>query len=249
MAKSFAQYFQNAFGDNGKMGYIKAHYDTVGYCQGQTKAINNNILSRMRNALVMAINKEIILPKVILVILENDILNAVNHYNPGISLLCGKVMEWLANQFHRIITAHKERLPSKSRKFKYPSILLVSAPNHINLPNINELRDKFNTALMNICSMYREMAVLTIKWDVNNKALVGSNGKYTATGMAAFWMSINDAFQEWDREQMRLSHLPNPTTTDRKQSKVVKFREQIASTQRFTWKPERTKFKLPAPKI
>ena len=41
MSKSFAQYFQNAFGDSGKMGYIRAHYDAIGYCQGQREeAIN-----------------------------------------------------------------------------------------------------------------------------------------------------------------------------------------------------------------
>ena len=250
MLKSYAQYFQNAFGDNGKLGYIKAHYDTTGYCQGQTKAINNNILSRVCNVLVMAINKEVdlLLPKVILVVLENDILNAANHYNPGISLLCGKLMEWLANQFHRIITAHKERLPSKSQKFKYPAVLWVSAPNHINLPNINQFRDKFNTSLVSICVLYQEMAVLDLKWDTKNKSLVNSSGKYTATGMATFWMAVNKAFQDWDQEQMRLCHLPlqNKKPEDKDQNKkIVKYRGHASNSNHFVWRPHQTKFKLP----
>ena len=253
MAKSFAQYFQNAYGDNGKVGYIRAHYDVTGYCQGKTKAINNNVLSRLRNALVMAINKEMLLPKAILVVLENDILNAANHYNLGISLLCGKLLEWLANQFHRIITLHKERLPSKCRKFKYPGILWVTEPKHLNLPNIKEFRDKFNTSLTSICSLYREMMVIDLKWDTTDKSLVSSNGKYTATGMAVFWMKINEAFHNWDKEQMRLSHLSSPTvvqkkfgTSSSKTPKVSKYREHVSGSNHFTWKPQRTKFKLPA---
>ena len=197
----------------------------------------------------MAINKEVLLPKVILVVLENDVLNAANHDNPGISLLCGKLMEWLVNQFHRIITAHKERLPSKLCKFKYPIVLWVSAPNHINLPNINQFRDKFNTSLVSICALYQEMAGLNLKWDTKNKSLVNSSGKYTATGMATFWMEVNDAFQDWDKEQMRLSHLPlqskKPEEKD-KNKKIVKYREHATNSNQFAWRPQKTKFKLPA---
>ena len=252
MAKSFAQYFQNAFGDNGRVGYIKAHYDVTGYCQGQSKAINNNILSRIRNAFVMAINKEVLLPMAVIIVLENDILNAANHYKPGIYLLCGKVLEWLANQFHRIITSHKEHLPSKAQKFKYPTVLWVTAPNHDNLSNINSFRDKFNTSLTNICGLYREMSVLNLDWNTLDKSLISGNGKYTAIGMASFWMKLNEAFQAWDKEQMRLSHLstdPVPKV-DRceqsKKSRIVRLREHMAGSKYFTWKLHKTKFKLPA---
>ena len=205
----------------------------------------------------MAINKEILLPKAILMVLENDILNAVNHYNPGISLLCGKVMEWLTNQFHRIITAHKEKLPSKARKFKYPHILWIAAPNHIHLPNINEFRDKFNISMKNCCSMYREMSVINLSWDAKDTSLVGASGKYTSKGMATFWMKVNEAFQDWDKEQMRLSHLgktPSVSkpavvnscvgTKKKKETRIVNFREHATESGKFNWKPQATKFKI-----
>ena len=40
MSKRFAQYFQNVMGDSEQLGYIKAHYDITGYCQGAVATIS-----------------------------------------------------------------------------------------------------------------------------------------------------------------------------------------------------------------
>ena len=125
MADSYAQHFQNAFGSNGKLGYVKAHYDVSGICNKSISQGNGNIINRVRNAVVKLINDQWLLPKVILLILEGDILEEINHFKPGISGAIGRLLEWLANQLHRVITSHKERLPSKSRKYKYPTILWI----------------------------------------------------------------------------------------------------------------------------
>ena len=247
MAKSFAQYFQDAYSQDGKIGYIRAHYDVTGYCQSASRALNENILSRIRNALVTAINSELLFPKAIIMVLENDILNAADHYNPGISLICSKVLDWLANQIHRIVITHKEKLPSKACKFKYPKILWFPLPTHQNLNNINEARGKFNAALRHSCSLHRKMELLPLNgWAVNDTSLTSKNGKYTSRGFATFWQIVNEAFQLWDKEQMRLSHLPSPARGDQKSNF---HRERAALQRKFVWKPQFTKFKLPKPKF
>ena len=113
MANTYAQYFQNAFGDHGKVGYLRAHYDITDYCNKRLDAVGN-ILNRLRNSLVHAINKQVVLPRGIIMIIENDIMLELNHFEPGISDSLGRILEWLVNQFHRIITGHKEKLPSKA---------------------------------------------------------------------------------------------------------------------------------------
>ena len=114
MSESYAQYFQNAFGDNGKINYMRAHYDVTGFCQA-SNGLNNNYISRIRNALAKGMNDQVILPRAVLLIFEEDLITSVNHKKPGISTLMGRLIEWLANQMHRMIVSHKEKLPSKSR--------------------------------------------------------------------------------------------------------------------------------------
>ena len=91
---------------------------------------DDNILSRLRNSLVRAINAQILLPKFILVILDDDIMDAIDHYKTGISYGIGWILEWLINEFHKLVSSHKERLPTKSQKYKYPTFFGVKIPYH-----------------------------------------------------------------------------------------------------------------------
>ena len=130
MAKSFGQHFQNAYADDGiTKGYVRAHYDVTGFCQ-DGEALNGSYMGRIRNAVIEGINKQTLMPKAIIMVLDMDFLDHINHYNPGISFICGKMLEWVSNQLHRAVTAHKEKLPSKSRKFRYPMFLWIRMPMH-----------------------------------------------------------------------------------------------------------------------
>ena len=120
IATSFERYFDKVQTLDGKENYIKAHYETSGVFHSTVRdGVNGNILSRMRNSLIRAINDQVLLPKFILIILDDDITDAIDHYKPGISYGIGRMLEWLINEFHRIVTNHKENMPTRARKFKY----------------------------------------------------------------------------------------------------------------------------------
>ena len=266
MASTFGQYFQNAFGDDGsKVGYIRTHFDAVGYvCTGEDK-IQGNLVGSMRNTLVRAINKEIVLPKAIILIFENDLLESLNHYQPGISLLSGRCIEWLANQIHRILVSHKEMLPSKARKFRYPTVLWTELPPHYDWSrSTGEARGKMNNCMRSTVSLFREMKILSIKdWDDCDRGLM-TKCKMNSTGLISYWIGLDRAFQQWDKEQMNTKGLLNGkvqgknstgNSTNIAQMKktggekmvVHKYREQTADENRFAWNPKKTKFKLPKP--
>ena len=250
---SYGQYFQNAFNTEGKTGYIRAHYDVTGFYQGGTP--NNNVLGRLRNAIAQGINKQVLLPKAIIIIIENDLLNVFRHYKPGISHLCGRSIEWLGNQLHRMITSHKERLASKSRKFKYPTLLWVLLPTHNQWSEINEARSKFNTCLKNTSSLFREMQTMDIAdWDKEDPTLV-TRGKFNATGLTSFWKGLDRSFEIWDREQMSTKIKPTVTgkpscgynNNRRASANLNHYREESADSSRFKWKADSTRFRLPKP--
>ena len=255
VARSFAQYFQDAFGMDGKkVGYIRAHYDVTGYCQDS--GLNASIWSRLHNGLVEALNKQVLLPKAILLVLEDDIIRNVNFFQQGFSSLLGRLLEWLSNQIHRVITARKEKLPSKSRKFKYPTILWCLLPEHYGFGPKNEFRKKLNCCISSVTALFREMETLPIEWDELDMSLI-SKETFTAKGFLVFWQKLNLAFEKWDKEQMRILHTSTTpqgngrlyscgTTKENKQA--GRHRERKEVSQKFHWKPGQTKFKLPKPK-
>ena len=253
-SETFTQYFQNASSREDKTSYIRAYYDTIGYCQ--VEGLNRNIFSRLRNAVVEGINKQVLLPKVILLVFENDILDYLDHYRPGVSTLIGQTIEWLANQLHRMITSHKEKLPSKSRKFKYPVVMMCGLPHHCEFGKLNEFRDKFNTCLQSTTSLFREMHYLEMVWDSRDTTLF-TRGNLNSKGYAAYWQSVNEAFEKWDREQMKSLHSAPKTpvmksssscgTNVNKKPKPSHYREFVADTNKFKWDARKTMFKLPKP--
>ena len=164
MGNSYTQYFRNAFGDSGQINYMRAHYDVSGCFHGKDK-LNTNLLSRIINALVKITNDQVTFPKAVVVITEQEFIDSLKHYKPGFSTLVGRVIEHLFNQVHRIIIAHKEKLPSKARKFKFPMVLWATMPEHYDWRHMNEYRKKFNDALRATASLFREMSILPLNWD------------------------------------------------------------------------------------
>ena len=247
VSDTYTQFFKNAFGDEGQIGYIRAHYDVTAFCLGKDK-LNKNILSRFRNALVKAVNKQVVLPKAIIYIMEQEFIDDLQHYGPGISHLLGKCVEYIANQTHRVITAHKEKLPSKSRKFKYPAILWATMPEHYDWKEMNQYRNKYNVIIQTTTSLFREMEILKLTWDDCDRGYF-TRMKLNARGRTSFWISVNEAFEAWDKLQMKLAKIPscgNASTTNKKWKKVTShYREDVSHSKKFAWKPAQTRFKLP----
>ena len=192
----------------------------MGFCGGSLvkNLANRNILGYMRNSLVDAIHKQVLLPKAIVVVLEDDLLDVINHYRIGASDAINPCIEWLVTEFHCITVVYKEKLPSKSRKFCYPQILWIAATYHNGYGNGNYYREKFNRELKLVNEKYREMHTLYLpSWDPQGKHSVTAK-KLTAHGFVRFWSAVNDAFQSWDESQMKNAHASQSTAKSRKSS-------------------------------
>ena len=244
MLDSYTQYFANAFGDSGQTDYIRAHYDASGLFHGKDK-LNTSILSRICNAFIKAINDQILFPKAVLIILEQDFITELKHCETGFSTVVGKAIEYISNQFHRIITSHKERLPSKSRKFKFPTVLWTTMPSHYDWRDMNQFRSKFNEAVKITSSLFREFDILELQWDDCDRTYF-TKGRLNAKGLTVYWQIVNAAFEQWDRNQMKLGKglgCGGKTGIGGKNNK--KFKEKTLDEKKFQWKPEKTRFKLP----
>ena len=238
---------------------MRAHYDVASFCTGQIgkTSMHNNILSRIQNDLVATINTKTLLPKAIVLIFEDDILDAVDHYKIGASNAIGWVLEWLANQIHRIIVSHKEKLPSKSRIFKYPTVLWTLIPLHTIYGHYNDFKEKFNNSVKQVTGL----STLTLyAWDPKELDYF-SDGCINGNGLTTYWLAVNQAFEAWDKEQMKMQHsnqLQGHSTSQCKSApnhNKNHFRKNLDGgrhwhrqhrNDRFHWHAKDTRFTLPS---
>ena len=121
-----------------------------------TRLDSGNILSRLFNNLVRAINAKILLPKVVIIVINNDILREIHFNGFGISRILGICIEYLIKSIHQLLINHKNTLLAKAVKFKYPTILWVLLPGHNNFTN-NATRSKLAAAIEKSALLYNEM--------------------------------------------------------------------------------------------
>ena len=102
---------------------------------------------------------------------------------------------------------HKERLPSKSRKFKFPTVFWTLIPLfHKIYGHYNEFKEKLNTAILKAIHNFREIESLDLQstWRRSDFSYF-KGGEITTKGFNTYWHTINKAFEDWDQEQMHIS--------------------------------------------
>ena len=109
--------------------YIKRNFDVGIFASSFFTSNDSNVLSRIFNQLnrAMVINKN--LPKLILVVLEDDVINALMHRHEKAKCSAEpkykKEVSWLVRSFMRAIDIFKDFLPIRARKEAYPHVLWV----------------------------------------------------------------------------------------------------------------------------
>ena len=69
-----------------------------------------NPLSHILNQLIKELNKEIALPRFVIVIPDWDILKMINHFGYGVSGMIGKTLNWLIIEMQKSIKGRKDTL-------------------------------------------------------------------------------------------------------------------------------------------
>ena len=164
IARTFRAHFQKYQPKNGDL-YAKNNFEITPHCNSRFASAQGNMLERLQNCLAAAINgnKDGLLPKYIVVVLDDDLIKFLGFMEEGVATLLGTWMEWIAKQFGDLIQKRLEQLPVKSSKI-VPFIYWVAAPNHSFFSKqTNNLRTKFNLSLESVIRSYSNMRVIKIK--------------------------------------------------------------------------------------
>ena len=201
MAKSYRAHFKKVPQPVEGGLFIKDKYEYAAFCNSRFASLQENILVRLQNSMVMAINgnkKSGLMAKYIIVILDDDLIEFLGFVEEGVATLLGSWVEWLTKMFRELIQARSLQLPAKSKKYT-PFIYWVAAPTHTFFTKeTNNLRVKFNLSLESVIRSLENdhMRVMKIKdgWDTKNSHLV-INNRISEVGLTTYWAAIDASFK------------------------------------------------------
>ena len=94
--------------------------------------------------------------------LDNDLIHDLDYEGNGVEFSYFKIIKWLMTEFNRVVLSHKEHLPNKSRKYKFPAFIWIEPPLNKNFYN-NDLRRLFGKAMQLAVLGYSQMWSLQLK--------------------------------------------------------------------------------------
>ena len=211
-------------------GYAKDNFEVIGFMSDSATSDDLTLISRLRNILVEAITKQVLLPKIIVFVPDDDIIVFLNYVEYGISKCLGRIVDWIMREHNRIIESYKEYLPLKAKKYSYPQLIWIKALTHDNFNN-NLMLQKFNYALSTQAQNHEHTWALQLKkiWDPHNHSLFNKeDNKYTVEGIKTYWEAVDKTLKYADTILLKKPNKPKASqssTQERRNSDTYNKRE------------------------
>ena len=176
--------------------YITENFDVK--MKASTKLdLNTSVISRIRNQFVKAAFEFKLFPRLVVMVVDIDIISDVKYSGYGISDIYGQMLHWLITEINKVVEIHKDKLPQKSIKANYPPFVWMAPPQNINVPD-NILRGKFTQSLKANLEIQENHMMLKPKkiWDYQDSTLF-RNGSFTDIGFKTFCKSFDSAIEFW----------------------------------------------------
>ena len=203
---TYQQYFKNLKAEDGTPNtYTYLNFEVRAYLTSQNSMNSKNILSRLRNALVTALNEHSVLPKLIVLVPDDDIINQVaddSNEKTSLDFHYERLLSGLCNLLAKSLTCYKDMLPLKAKRESVPHLLWVSPPAHKFFSEDNNRRRKiFGKSLQIAVSAQKNMTMLKLVkfWDSENSNLfLQEQYRYTSEGLTMYWRSVDATIRFWN---------------------------------------------------
>ena len=164
---------------------------------------NPDPIARVRNSLIQAWETFKCIPKIIIVVPENDIIKGVKTSSSSAAFTqYMKSIEWIADEHVKIIDFFKKYCTGKQLKNRryWPFYLWIAASIHSRYEDYSK-RIRFNRALDDTSKIHPRMTVLkpVQQWDSEDASLVSNIDRLlTGNGWNAFWTAVDCAVSYFD---------------------------------------------------
>ena len=179
---------------NNPANYVFNNFEVEFFGANDLESNNASRLGHFRNALFHAFNRYQRLPKLIVYIIEDDLLHTTNFNDFGLTEVYEEMMSWLV--VHRSVLTIKEKLPSRSLKEGWPHVLFVAPSVHRLYRNDNKRR-KFTAAMEKAFKRSpansHNMSILRLKhiWDPEDSSyFIPHRNILSVKGIETYWSSV-----------------------------------------------------------
>ena len=194
---------------------------------GGSSTLSNNPdgLARINNALIKAFKKFNRMPKIIVLVPENDVINTVKQEEFGMGAMYEEIISAMMRWFQETIKAFKDHQTDKSKvgRLNWPHILWIAPSLHDNYDDKeHKLRKKFTYALETVSKNKETFTSLRLKyvWDQKDNNLFSiRDRRFTPDGWSTIWASIDKTVEHFDRNIV-------PEIENMLTSKKYKFRKE-----------------------
>ena len=159
-------------------------------------------MSRVINSFIAGINARAKLPRVAVIILDKDFIEALQVERESVVIsasLYGMWCEWLADKIDKNITKSEELLPEKARRPPgEPIIYWTAIPSHkLYSHDLRVEISKFNNCLESVIKVHKNMRLIKLKdgWNYEDTNLVTHYGRVTHQGFHQMWYATDSSVQ------------------------------------------------------
>ena len=187
-----------------EQSYTKENFDVKALGGNDITSNVKDGIARFRNTLVIALRRYNCIPKMIVIVPENDLIKAIGKQGFGTGVHFETTLTWIMSEFESIMQTYIKFTPNRVRKGKtnWPYFLWMSPSLHDNYEEIDyQLRKKFTQNLENIVQKKETTAALRLKtvWNPRDLSLFSFREKrFTQHGWKTFWESIDKSIQFMD---------------------------------------------------
>ena len=210
--------------------YIKTHFDITSYTNNMFSE-NPSVIGRLGNLVKNALDnsmfnkKRIPLPKMIVVVPDDDIIKCLKEISQDVSKSMSRLVNYIMTEHERNIASFKAGLPAKCKKEGYPHILWILAPMHVNYPN-NADRYKFNKAVEDMAKVHTNISSLELKkvWNERDDGLyIKEQQRYTTDGLKSYWEAVDKTVRYCDSVILK------------RKMTTKKFKPNLGQNDQFRW--------------
>ena len=167
----------------------------------------NNPLMRVVNALINAMNEptNLQLPRMIIIMLDDEFLHMMNFKDFGISMMIGKCLEWLVREIHDIV--HDQRHLLKYKRLgavsRYEPKIIWShmmINDRLNAADINLLHQKFNAILNQVICQEGEGFTIVPITSKTFPSMFDCDGALHHEGRVSFWKLFSQMVDNFDNQ-------------------------------------------------
>ena len=162
LAETFRRYFKK---NTERDWFTKSNFDVSVYCSSKHSDSNTNMLSRITNSFACGLNKDFQLPKYVVLLVDDDLIQYLGVVGKGATRCYGEWLEYIVQTMLEMTKIRIASLPKKAVKFGYPQIYCVVPPRHCSFID-NKAQTRVINALEAVCKEFLEVRIIPDEGDL-----------------------------------------------------------------------------------